>query len=75
MNATRRKAIAAAAAKLREIISQIETLRDEEQEYHDNMPESFQEGERGEKAQTAIDVLEFVINDTEGAADQLESIE
>lgn len=36
----------------------IEALRDEEQEYFDNMPESFQDSEKGEAAQAAIDALE-----------------
>lgn len=43
----------------------IESVRDEEQEYHDNMPESFQTGEKGEKAQAAIDALDEAINTCE----------
>lgn len=70
MNAERRKAIAAVISKLEELASQLgeikddlETIRDEEQEYYDNMPESFQNGDKGERAQAAIDALEGALND------------
>lgn len=46
------------ACELRE---QLEGIRDEEQEYYDNMPESLQGGEKGETAQSAIDAMETVI--------------
>lgn len=38
-----------------EAISALESARDEEQEYFDAMPESFQGGEKGEQAQASID--------------------
>lgn len=73
MNDERRKALNAvkerietAQAILDEARSDLETLRDEEQEYYDNMPESFQGGDRGDKAQTAIDQLDSAISDLEG---------
>ena len=69
MNKARRKAIDAVAVTLDGIagtiadaISELEGLRDEEQEYFDAMPESFQSGEKGEIAQTAIDALETAIS-------------
>ena len=34
------------------------SLKDEEQDYHDAMPESFQQGERGSKAEEAVSNLE-----------------
>lgn len=37
------------------------TLRDEEQDYFDNMPESLQAGEKGEKAEAAINAMENVV--------------
>lgn len=65
MNKNRRKEIALAISDvqaLREqfeaIICVIEDLRDEEQEYYDNMPEGFQNSEPGERAQQAVDNLE-----------------
>ena len=41
-----------------DIHGQLEECKDEEQEYYDNMPESFQNGERGSNAQTAIDAMQ-----------------
>ena len=47
----------------------MEAIRDDEQEYRDNMPESFGEGEKGEKANAAIAALEQVIEDLESLID------
>jgi hypothetical protein len=38
--------------------SEIESLKDELQEWYDNLPENFQNGEKGEQLQSAIDELE-----------------
>jgi hypothetical protein len=62
MNAARRKALDEATDKLSNVRTILETARDEEQDFYDNMPESFQSGERGEKAQASIDALESAIN-------------
>lgn len=43
----------------------LETLRDEEQDYYDNMPEGFKQGSRGDAAQSAIDALETAISQLE----------
>lgn len=65
MNKDRRKAIAAVVAQLDELKGQmdnirqaVEDLRDEEQDYFDAMPEAFQQGEKGDTAQQAIDALD-----------------
>lgn len=63
MNKDRRKAIAQIAEDLQKALDmldsdQIETIKDEEQDYYDNMPESFQSGEKGDMAQAAIDHLD-----------------
>jgi len=68
VNKQRRKEIARAAAMIEEAKSILETCRDEEQDYYDNMPESFQNGEKGSVAQEAIDALEEAVS-------QLEEIE
>lgn len=58
---------------IREKISELETLiedakniaesvRDEEQEALDNMPESLQQGERGEAMQEAIEQLDALVD-------------
>lgn len=73
MNNERRKALTALADKLEneiaglldELRSELETLRDEEQDYYDNMPESFQNSDRGERASAAVDALTNAIDDME----------
>ena len=73
MNKDRRKQIDAIIKRLEselaplidEIKQDIENVRDDEQEYYDNMPENLQDGEKGERAQSAIDALENAISDVE----------
>lgn len=83
MNKERRKAIESALAdilKARDIIadakSALETARDEERDYFDNMPESLQGGDKGERASAAADALDEVcssLEDMESAFDDIES--
>lgn len=73
MNDGRRKMIAEAAAKLGEAMTLLEIARDEEQGAFDNMPESFQQGDRGEKAQGAVDGLNEVIEALQAADDTLQT--
>ena len=49
MNKHRRKAIADIMAQIDDLHSQIEELRDEEQDAYDNLPEGLQEGEKGDR--------------------------
>lgn len=70
MNKNRRSAIASLVARLEEmsneaqaISSEIEALRDEEQEYLDNMPDSLADGDKGSAAQEAVDSLEAAMGD------------
>lgn len=72
MNAERRKKISVLVGQLSEIKDAIETLKDEEQEYYDNMPESFQNGDKGEAATTAIDQLEQADTSLQEVVDALE---
>jgi flagellar biosynthesis chaperone FliJ len=67
MNSERRKKLGQATillseaqGKLEEAKSIIETAHDEETEYLDNMPEGLQSGDKGSKAQQAIDNLSEV---------------
>lgn len=43
--------------------SEMELLRDELQEWYDNLPEQFQGGSKGDQLQTAIDALTEIISD------------
>ena len=70
MNAKRRKSLRVIIAKLEEMESlrqeiqeQLGEIIDEEQEALDNMPESLQESERGQKMQEYIDTMEGVLDD------------
>lgn len=72
MNNARRQEIAGAIFSLSNAVDVIEGLRDEEQDYYDNMPESFQMGERGETAQQAINCFEYALNSIEDAITNLE---
>lgn len=66
MNKQRRKELQEVITELESQKSRIADLLAEEQEYFDNMPESFQDGERGQQSQSAIDALENV----EGSIDE-----
>jgi hypothetical protein len=48
-------------SELSDIKSDIEGIRDEEQDYFDNMPESLQGGEKGDAAQEAVNAMEDAI--------------
>lgn len=68
MNDARRKQIQALKERLQicmgeasSIADELAALRDEEQEYYDNMPEGLQNSERGDRAQQAVDAMENVI--------------
>lgn len=67
MNKTRRMQIDEVIAKLEEAKEILEVLGEEEQEYLDNMPESLQMSEKGDKAQEAIDNLEGAVSSLEEA--------
>ena len=58
MNNTRRKELAKAIELLAQARDIIEQCKDEEQESFDNLPESFQYGERGEQMEGFIYTLE-----------------
>ena len=60
------KLVADARAAIDALREAIEPIKEEEQEYYDNMPESLQGGEKGEAAQAAIDALENAMSDLEG---------
>ena len=71
MNKPRRKELKRAVELLEEALSIIELCKDEEQEAFDNLPDSFQESERGEKMDEYIYYMEDVMMSIENAADTL----
>lgn len=73
MNNDRRKTISILINQLIDLKSQLESILNDEQEYFDMMPESFQNAEKGEKAQSAIENIETADSDLQYVIDALES--
>lgn len=71
MNNTRRKNLRELIEKTEGIKQGIEELRTEEEEYYNNMPEAFQDGEKGDRAQTVIEYLDEAIT---AAGDVIENL-
>ncbi len=71
MNKARRKAIDGVVAKLQELRDEVESLLSEEQDYYDNMPESFQDGEKGQAASDAISYMESASGYIDNAIEEL----
>lgn len=86
MNAARRKNLKSIIARLEELESLREEIREklaevieEEQDALDNMPESLQESDRGQQMQDNIDTMENVtgeldLMDIAGLIDQLQEL-
>ena len=73
VNKDRRKEIARIVEMLNNmdletIREAVESVRDEEQDYYDNMPEGFQNGDKGFAAEEAISMLDEVLYGVEEAA-------
>ena len=75
MNKDRRKRLADIYNVLTVQKDLLEIIRDEEQEAFDNMPENFQEGEKGAQAQDIIDSLDEALSQLEEAADGISGID
>lgn len=73
MNAERRKRIAEIADKIIGLKTDIEMLRDEEQDAFDNLPEGLQSSDRGGKMESAIEALDDAINSLEEVESSLET--
>ena len=73
MNKQRRKTINDISNGIRTLQTQIDNLKDEEQDYYDNMPETLQGSDRGESAEEAIDNLQSAYDSLEDAINSLES--
>lgn len=58
MNKARRISITKIADSLQALKSDVESIRCEEQDAYDNLPESIQDGERGDRMQDAIGNLD-----------------
>lgn len=67
MNKTRRKELTTISDKLDELRIDLVTLRDEEQEYIDNMPEGICNSEKGTTAENAVSYMDDAINSLDDA--------
>ncbi len=65
MNNPRRKELESIHEALTELRDRLEALKDEEQEYADNMPENMQGGERHEAAESAVASMEDAVSSIE----------
>ncbi|EBW3215006.1 hypothetical protein PL222_11310 [Salmonella enterica] len=71
MNNERRKRLTALSQQLAELKDDIQSVLDEEEEAFNNLPESLQNGERGDAMQTAIAALDAAVSALEETSDQL----
>lgn len=74
MNRDRRNQLSDIAQRLRQIETELEALRDEEQDYLDAMPESIAMGQKGDAATDAIEAMDSAINGVGEAADHIENM-
>lgn len=72
MNAMRRKQIKTIKERIEalmfdaaEIADEVEAIRDDEQEYRNNLPQAMADGEKGEKSDVALEALQGVLDDLE----------
>lgn len=86
MNKARRTLIDRECTAIRELVSQLrdhmealESLRDEEQECYDNMPEGLQGSDQGQRIEgiandldSAISTLDSAISEVDNAVDEIE---
>lgn len=59
-----------AKGELESIRDDLDSLKSEEEEYRDNMPESVQNGEKGERANAACDAMQEAYDALDGATEQ-----
>lgn len=72
MNNPRRKALQDLYDIISEAKEKLEAVRDEEDEYKENIPENLQGSERYERAEAAVDSLADAIYSLEEALDSIE---
>ena len=72
MNKARRKTLQELYDIITEAKDKLDAVRDEEEEYKDNIPENLQCSERYERAEAAVDALESAVSSLEEALDYIE---
>jgi len=74
MNKARRQQLRKWLEDLEAIRSELETIMNDEQEYHDNIPENLQSSERACDSEEAIDQMNEAISSIEDAMSIVEEI-
>ena len=73
MNKIRRKALQEIYDKLSDLREELETIKDEEDESWENMPENLQGSERYEQSETASGNIDEAMEYLSSACDSIES--
>lgn len=73
MNKIRRKALQEIFRKLSDLREELETIKDEEDESRENMPENLQGSERYEQSETASGNIDEAMEYLSSACDSIES--
>jgi len=74
MNNKRRKSLSILHDKIEEIKTELETIRDGEQEYVDNIPESLQSSDKYEAAESAVLDMDDIINSLDDSINTIKGI-
>ena len=72
MNKERRKSLREIQSKLERLGEDLEALKEEEEEYRDNMPENLQESDRYQRADVVCDLLQEALENLDNAYQQIE---
>ena len=72
MNNSRRGILASISEAIGELEARLQEVIDEEQDAYDNLPESIQNGERGQRSPEAIDALDQALESLSEARSQIE---
>ena len=72
MNKIRRKALQDIIDRMEALMDDLETIRDEEQEAFDNLPEGIQTSERGEAMENAIYNMDATLDEIMTCKDYIE---
>lgn len=72
MNEARRKILQKVSEGISLILPLLESAYEDEKDAFENMPEGLQASERGEQAQTAIDVLSDAVNSLNETRDKVD---
>lgn len=73
MNKQRRATVDKIISELQGLSAQLGEIASEEQDYYDNMPESFQSGEKGEAAQATAEALQAAVDAIDEQISELEN--